>query len=120
MRTTALLVRLVLEFALFAGAAYAGWTLSDGAWRFLLVILAPAAVIAIWGTFLSPKAKVTIPPSARITLEAVLFGGVSYLFWQAGAPAIGAALAVVWVLHRVVLALTAGTPSILETGGTTR
>lgn len=120
MRTTALLVRLVLELALFGGAAYAGWTLSDGGWRILFVILAPATLIAIWGMFLSPKARVTIPPSARITLEALLFGGVSYLLWQAGAPAIGTALAVVWVLHRVVLALTAGTPSVLETGGTPR
>ena len=120
MRTTALLVRLILELALFAGAAYAGWTLSDGGWRILFVILAPATVIAIWGTFLSPKARVTIPPSARITLEALLFGGIGYLLWQAGVPTIGTALAVVWVLHRVVLALTAGTPSILETGGTPR
>jgi hypothetical protein len=119
-RTTALLVRLLLELALFAGAAYAGWTLSDGGWRFLFVILAPAVVIAIWGTFLSPKAKVVIPPSARITLEALLFGGVGYLLWRSGAPAIGTALAAVWVLHRVVLVLTAGTPSILETGGTAR
>jgi Protein of unknown function (DUF2568) len=120
MRTTALLVRLVLEFVLFAGAAYAGWTLSDGGWRILFVILAPATLIAIWGLFLSPKARVTIPPSVRITLEALLFCGVSYLLWQAGAPAIGTALAAVWVLHRVVLALTAGTPSVLETGGRER
>ena len=115
-----LLVRFVLELALFGGAAYAAWTLSDGGWRFLLVILAPAAVIAIWATFLSPKARVTIPPSARVALEALLFGGIGYLLWRAGTPTIGTALAAVWVLHRVVLALTAGTPSILETGGRAR
>jgi hypothetical protein len=60
------------------------------------------------------------PAVARITLEALLFGGVGYLLWQAGAPTIGTALAAVWVLHRVVLALTAGTPNVLETGGTGR
>ncbi|MGI5191395.1 hypothetical protein ACQEVI_24870 [Promicromonospora sp. CA-289599] len=31
---------------------------------------------------------------------ALLFGGVGYLLWQAGASAIGTALAVVRVLHR--------------------
>lgn len=83
-------------------------------------MLAPAAVIAIWATFLSLKARVTIPPSARVVLEAFLFGGIGYLLWQAGAPTTGAALAALWLLDRVVLALTAGMPSILEAGGTAR
>ncbi|GAA4711974.1 Protein of unknown function (DUF2568) [Promicromonospora umidemergens] len=115
MRTTALLLRFLLELALIAAAAYTGWTLADGGWPgAALAVLAPAVVIALWATFLSPKARVTIPPPARVALEALLFGGVGYALWQAGAPAAGTALAAVWVLDRAVLALTADAHSVLE------
>ncbi|WP_454855878.1 YrdB family protein [Promicromonospora soli] len=117
MRTTALLLRFLLELVLVASAAYLGWTLADGGWRLPLAVLAPAAVIALWGTFLSPKARVTVPGWARVTLEALLFGGAGYLIWQTGAPTAGAALAAAWVLDRVALALTEGAPSALETNG---
>ncbi|MEU4363050.1 YrdB family protein [Promicromonospora sp. NPDC023987] len=117
MRTTALLLRFLLELALIATAAYLGWTLADGGWPgTLLALLAPAAVITLWATYLSPKAHITISPPARVALETLLFGGAGYLLWQAGAPTTGTALAAVWVLDRVVLALTAGAPSALEPG----
>lgn len=116
MRTTALLLRFLLELALIAGAAFTGWALADGGWRLPLAVLAPAVVIAVWGTFLSPKARIAIPAPARVTLEALLFGGIGYLLWQAGAPTAGTALAAVWLLDRVVLALTAGAPSVLDEG----
>lgn len=117
MRTTALLLRFLLELALLAAAAFLAWTLADGGWRLPFAVLAPVAVAVLWGTLLSPKARVSIPGWARVTLEALLFGGAGYLLWQVGAPTAGAALAVVWALDRVVLALTEGAPSALEANG---
>ena len=117
MRTTALLLRFLLELALLAGVVYVGWTLADGGWRIPTAAFALAVVIALWGTFLSPKARVSIPGWARVVLEVLLFGGVGYLLWQTGAPTTGAALAAVWALDRVVLALTEGAPSALEANG---
>lgn len=114
MRTTALLLRFLLELLLVAGSAYATWALADDGWRTALALLAPAAVITLWGAFLSPKARVTIPAWARLALEALLFGGIGYLLWQAGAPAAGAARAAVWALDRTVLGLTRSAPSVLE------
>ncbi|MGW2091104.1 DUF2568 domain-containing protein [Promicromonospora sukumoe] len=114
MRTTALVVRFLLELALATAAGYAAWNLADGGWRIAAVVLAPVVVIALWATFLSPKAPVVIPLWAKLVLEAALFGGVGYLCWRAGAPVAGAALAAVWVVDRFVLWLTRGTPSPLE------
>jgi hypothetical protein len=113
-RTTALLLRFLLELALVTSAAYAAWALSHGGWRPLLAALAASAVIALWGTLLSPRAPVPIPAWARVTLEALLFGGVGFLLWQAGAPTTGTALAALWALDRLVLRLTKDAPSVLE------
>ncbi|MFI2487638.1 YrdB family protein [Promicromonospora kroppenstedtii] len=120
MRTTALLVRFLLELALAAAAGYAAWNLADGGWRAAVGLLAPISVIALWATFLSPKALVAIPPWSRILLEALLFGGVGYLCWLAGAQFTGPALAVLWVVDRAVLWLTRGAPSVLEPEGAAR
>lgn len=117
MRTTALLLRFLLELALLAAAAFLAWTLADGGWRLPLAVLTPVAIAVVWGTFLSPKARVTIPGWARVAFEALLFVGSGYLLWRVGSPTAGAALAVVWVLDRVVLAVTEGTPSALEVNG---
>ncbi|MFD6446860.1 DUF2568 domain-containing protein [Promicromonospora sp. NPDC060204] len=114
MRTTALVVRFLLELALAAGAGYAAWNLAYGGWRLAAVLLAPAAVIALWATFLSPKAPVAIPAWAQVGMEAALFGGVGYLCWRAGVPAAGVALAAVWAVDRLVLWLTRNQPSVLE------
>jgi hypothetical protein len=84
-RTTALLLRFLLDLALVASAAYLGWALADGGWRLPVAVLAPAAVIALWGTLLSPKARVTVPGWTRVTLEVLLFCGAEYLIWQTGA-----------------------------------
>ncbi|MFD7312174.1 YrdB family protein [Promicromonospora sp. NPDC059942] len=117
MRTTALVVRFLLELALATGAGYAAWNLADGGWRLAAVVLAPAAVIALWATFLSPKAPVAIPAWAQIGMEAALFGGVGYLCWRAGVPAAGVTLAAVWAVDRLVLWLTRGRPSVFEIEG---
>ncbi|MFI2364185.1 YrdB family protein [Promicromonospora sp. NPDC019610] len=114
MRTTALVVRFLLELALAAGAGYAAWNLADGAWRVAAVLLAPAVVIALWASFLSPKAPVSIPAWAQVVLEAALFGGVGYLCWRAGASSAGVALAAVWAVDRLVLWLTRNQRSVLE------
>ncbi len=113
-RTTALVLRFLLELALAAGAGYAAWNLADGGWRLAAVLLAPAVVIALWATFLSPKAPVAVPAWAQVATEAALFGGIGYLCWRAGAPAAGVALAAVWAVDRLVLWLTRDRPSVLE------
>lgn len=113
-RTTALVLRFLLELALAVGAGYAAWNLADGGWRLVAVLLAPAVVITIWATFLSPKAPVAVPAWAQVAMEAALFGGVGYLCWRAGASAAGAALAVGWAVDRLVLWLTRNRPSALE------
>lgn len=113
-------MRFLLELALAAAAGYAAWNLADGGWRAVVVLLAPITVIALWATFLSPKALVAIPPWSQVLLEALLFGGVGYLCWLAGAQVAGPVLAVLWVVDRVVLWLTRGTPSVLEPEGAAR
>ncbi len=68
-------------------------------------VVAIAAVAAVWGLFLSPKARYDIGGFARLMLEIVLFAGVA-----AGLIAVGVVVpaivgAAVWVLDRLALRL---------------
>ncbi|MCF4121380.1 YrdB family protein [Antribacter sp. KLBMP9083] len=113
-RSIALIVRFLLELALVVASAWSAWSLADGVWRWVLALLVPAAVVVVWGRFLSPRAPVALPFAVRIAMETGLFVGAAVALWAAGAPMAGVALAVVWALDRVVLAATAGEKSPLE------
>lgn len=66
------------------------------------------AVVAggtVWGLFLSPKARVPLPPAAVLAIEAALFIGTG-----AGLVAVGFGIAavigvLVWAVDRIALAV---------------
>lgn len=102
-----LIVRFLLELAMLAGVAALAWRLADGWWRWPAAILAVVAVATLWGLLLSPKAKVNLPASAALALEAALFLGVGAGLIAMGIVVPAVTGVTVWILHRIVLALEA-------------
>jgi len=105
LRTTALIVRFLLEFALLAGSIVAALALLPGGWAWAGAIGAPAIILTVWTLWLSPKARLPLLEWARIAIETALFLAVGTAVWLAGQPIAAAIGLGVWLAHRVVLAL---------------
>lgn len=101
----ALTVRFLLEVALLAGAAVVAWHAASGGWRWPLVVLAPVVVAVVWGTFLSPKAKMVLPEPARVGIEAALFLGAGAGLILVGFPVPAIAGVAVWTADRIAIAM---------------
>lgn len=104
-RGVALVVRFALELLLFFAVGWCAWTVAgEHWWRWLVGLAAPVVVAVMWGSWLSPRAPHRPSEPLRVVIEAVLFLGVGGWLWALGHPLPGAALAVLWLLDRVVLA----------------
>jgi len=98
-----LALRFFLELAALAALAYWGWGVT-----WVLAVAAPAAWIALWATFGSPKAKVTLSTPQRIGFEAVVFGAAAGALWAAGQPVWAVVLFAAWAANRPVLTALGG------------
>jgi hypothetical protein len=83
-----LTLRFLLELAALFGLGMAGWSLSGGWWRALVV---PLIAAALWGTFAvlddpsrSGRAPVPVPGAVRLVLELVILFGGAIGFHAAG------------------------------------
>ena len=94
LRATVLAVRFLLELALLAGAAVAGWRAGGGGvLGALLAILGVAVVGVVWGLAVAPRARRRWPDPRRLVLELVLFALVGGALAATGSPATGLVLA---------------------------
>jgi hypothetical protein len=100
-----LALRFVLELCLLAAAGYWGFKAGNGTIvKFVLGLGAPVLVAVVWGTFMSPQARVRLSRPLHLGMEVVLFGvGVAALF-VTGRPVLAVLLAVVAVVNRVLIA----------------
>ena len=94
--TAALLgLRFVLELALLAAFAAAGWSLGPTSWSsWLLALSLPVAAATVWGWVLSPKARLSLPLTPRLVIELTLFVTAAGLLWLAGQQTLGVLLLV--------------------------
>jgi hypothetical protein len=76
-RTANLGLRLLFELGLLVGVGWWGGH-APGWWA---AVLLPLAAAVVWGSFLSPKARWTILPAARLVLELVLFSLAAVAYW---------------------------------------
>lgn len=81
----------VVELGALAGAAYWGFQATSGAGQLWLAVAAPVAVILVWGMFISPRARVALPPIAALVVELVLLGLVALGVAAAGPVWLGVA-----------------------------
>lgn len=87
MRALNLGFRFILELAVLVALAIWGFGSSDElVVRLILGLGAPAIAIAIWGTFVSPRAPRRIEDPARAALEVVVFGAGVLALVAAGFP----------------------------------
>jgi hypothetical protein len=69
----------------------------------VVMVLAPAAMIALWGTFAAPRASRRLSPIARIPLELTLLLLAAVALLAAGEPALAAVMAGAVVLNALLL-----------------
>jgi hypothetical protein len=99
LRTANAGLRFLLELAMLAGVAWWGWH----EWGWWAAIALPLAFAVVWGSFLSPKARWTIPTAARFALELVVFASAGAAYYGAAGAAVavgfGVAAAVSELVH---------------------
>jgi hypothetical protein len=99
MRDLNLAFRFVLELIVLAALAIWGFGASDELIVSLVLGLgAPALVIVIWATLVSPKAPRRLEDPARLVLELVVFGAGVVAFVLAGQISLGVLLGVAALL----------------------
>ena len=97
-----LTLRFVLEVCAIFAMGYWGWHAHSGLSRWLMVIAAPAAWIALWGLFGSPKARVDLSAPAHLGFEIVMAGVAAVALYVAGRPELAVGFAVVCVVNRLL------------------
>ena len=92
----------VVELGALAAAASWGWEATSSAGRWYLAVLAPALVIAVWGLFISPKARIQVSKQAALAIELVLLGLVAVGLAAAGPVWLGIAYGAVALVSGLV------------------
>lgn len=95
MRSINLALRFVLELVVLVALALWGFNASDElVMQLLLGLGAPAIAIAVWGTFVAPKAARRLEDPTRLALEIVVFGAGVVAFVAGGQLLLGVLLGV--------------------------
>ena len=92
----------VVELGGLAAAAYWGWEATSSAGRWYLAVAAPAAFIAVWGLFISPKARIQVSKHVALAIELVLLGFVAAGLAVAGPGWLGIAYGAVALVSGVL------------------
>jgi hypothetical protein len=103
-RGVALLVRFLLELALYVAVASCVYTISGGWWRGIAAGAAVVAVGVVWSRWLSRRAPHRPSERVRVLGEVLLFVGCGAALATIGRPWLGVALAAAWAVDRLVLA----------------
>jgi hypothetical protein len=103
-----LVVRFLLELSALAATAYWGFSAASGITQWLLGLGAPAAVILVWGLFVSPKARIELARPARFAIELLVWATATIALAAAGQPVLAVVFAIVAVVSATLNYLWAG------------
>ena len=106
MKTANLLLRFLLE--LCALAALGAWGAHTGSRVLTKIALATMVVLAAavaWGLIVAPNAPVDAGPVLRWTIELAVFAGATASLFAIGRPRYAAALVLVYLVNRVLMAV---------------
>lgn len=80
-----LTLRFLLEMAALAALAYFGFQFEGEAWqRIALGVGGPLLFLALWGTYIAPRAPRRLPDPPKAILEGVLFVASAAALYLAG------------------------------------
>lgn len=88
------------------GLAYWGFNAVEGSMAWVLGIGAPVAAAAVWGVFVSPKARRPVSLPVRLSIEIDLFVVTSLALWFSGAQGFALALGSLGIATSVLNAMT--------------
>ncbi len=104
LKSTNLALAFLLELCMLAAFGYWGFhTGESSVSRISLGLGAPLLAAIIWGTFLSPKAAVTVPGVIRFILQVIVFGAAVAVLFAAGRPTWAWVLGLLVVLNKILL-----------------
>ena len=100
------LLAFILELAMLAAFAYAGWNGPNVLWlRIVLVIALPGLAILLWAVWAAPRAgKRRLKMPALLIFKVAIYAAATAAWWVAGQPFIAAVFGTL-----VVINLVAGT-----------
>jgi hypothetical protein len=107
------LLAFVIEMAMLGFVAW--WALSlDLAWwaRLLVAVAAVGALIALWGSFASPKARIPLPTAGIVAVKAVAFAAGALALWGLGFPLAAVAYAVLAAANTAVVTYVRSRPAV--------
>lgn len=103
LRAGNLALKFGIELAAIAALAYWGASLSGSLLSAVMMVLAPVAMIVLWGRFAAPRASRRLSLPARIPFELTILLLAAVALLAAGADTLAAVLAVAVVLNALPL-----------------
>ncbi|HET6866976.1 MAG TPA: DUF2568 domain-containing protein [Solirubrobacteraceae bacterium] len=103
LRAGNLALKFGVELAAVAALAYWGASLGGALLSVVMAVLAPAAMIALWGRFAAPRASRRLSRRARIPFELTILLLAAVALLAAGEDALAAVLAAAVVLNALLL-----------------
>lgn len=90
-----LALRFLLEVAALASLAYGGYMIfGPGVLGWIAAAVGPLAFVAVWGTFIAPRAPSRLQDPAKAVVESLLFAGAAIALGFAGLTGLAVLLAV--------------------------
>jgi hypothetical protein len=106
LRVTVLTARFLCELGILFALAFWGFTAVDGAGEGVLGLGALTLAAAIWGTFVSPKARRRLSVPFRVSVEIDLYVLSAIALWFAGSPLAAIVLGVLGIATSALNAVT--------------
>lgn len=104
MRTANLALRFGLELCAFAALAFWGAELdASTAVKVAAAVAAPALAIAVWATWIAPKASARLTDPARLVAESAVFTAAALALLAAAGVCWAAAFAALVVLNEALM-----------------
>lgn len=107
------LLAFVIEMAMLGFVAW--WALAlDLAWwaRILVAVVAVGALVFVWGSFASPKARIPLPTGGTVAVKAAAFAAGALALWGLGFPLAAVAFAVLATANTAVVTYVRTRPAV--------
>jgi hypothetical protein len=107
------LLALALELAMLVFIGWWALALDLPVWaRILTAVAAVGAIIAVWGAFASPNARIPVPTAAVVAVKALAFGSGALALWGLAYPAAAVAFAVLAAANTAVATYVRTRPAV--------